>query len=423
MIPIKRIEGNKESIIQGLKRRGIANAEDIIHQILDLNDRRKKIVQEISEKRNLLNRYSEKVKVSSGGERDTLVATAKQLREDIKSLEKDLDNLEREINDKLLEIPNVPGPRVPDGKNSADNKVIKEVAGRMPRIDKPLPHWEIGRKTGILDFDAGAKLSGSGFYIWKGKGCAIIRALINYFIDKAKGKGYEEIWPPLVVLPEIARGTGQLPDKDQQMYYIERDNLYLIPTAEVPVTNLYANMILKEEDLPVRHVAYSPCFRREAGSWGADVRGLNRVHQFDKVEIVQIVMPEKSYDVLDEMVNYVCSLVEELGLPYRVVLLCSGDLGFASACTYDIEIYAGGQGKYLETSSVSNFEDFQSVRMNLRVKTRDGRIIHPHTLNGSALAFARLMACIMENYQTEKGFEVPPPLIKYTGFDFVEFKK
>jgi len=325
----------------------------------------------------------------------------------------------KEINDLLVQIPNIPHPSVPQGRLETDNEILLQ-DGNIPKLfDGALPHWDLAAKMDLVHFDLGSKVTGAGFPFYKGKGAKLQRALISFFLDRAIEKGYTEFQPPLLVNEESAYGTGQLPDKDGQMYNITEDRLFLIPTAEVPVTNIYRNTILLENDLPVKNVAYSSCFRREAGSWGSDVRGLNRLHQFDKVEIVQIQHAEHSYETLEEMRDHVASLIRELKLPFRILRLCGGDLSFTSALTYDFEIYSAGQKKWLEVSSVSNFESFQSTRMKLRFRDKNGKIRLAHTLNGSALALPRVMASILENNQTPEGIQIPEVLIPYTGFKFI----
>lgn len=328
--------------------------------------------------------------------------------------------LESEVTELLYKVPNVPHKKVPAGVGADDNVTV-HTHGDLPNLPADaLPHWELIKKYDIIDFDLGNKISGAGFPVYKGKGAKLQRALINYFLDEAEKRGYKEIQPPIVVNEASGYATGQLPDKEGQMYYIGEDGLYLIPTAEVPITNLYRDVIVPEGDLPVKHAGYTPCFRREAGSWGAHVRGLNRLHQFDKVEIVQITKPDHSYDVLDEMCTHVQGLLEKLKLPYRKLLLCGGDMGFNSALTYDMEVFAGGQKRWLEVSSVSNFETFQANRLKLRYKNADGKIQLLHTLNGSALALPRIVAAILENNQTPKGIVVPDVLIPYTRFEIID---
>ena len=319
----------------------------------------------------------------------------------------------------MVKLPNLPHSSVPKGKTPEDNIIIHE-EGEKPILNKEaLPHWELGVKYGILDFERGVKITGSGFPVYRGKGAKLQRALINFFLDNAVKAGFTEIEPPVLINEESAFGTGQLPDKDSQMYYVALDNFYLVPTAEVPVTNLYRNEILKVEELPIKNAAYSSCFRREAGSYGKDVRGLNRLHQFDKVEIVVLQHPDKSYEILEEMKDYVCGLLRKLGLPFRVLRLCGGDMSFTSALTYDMEVFSGAQNKWLEVSSVSNFESYQSNRMKLRFRDTDGKIKLLHTLNGSALALPRIVAALLENNQSNDGIRIPEALQEYTGFDII----
>ena len=319
----------------------------------------------------------------------------------------------------LYQVPNMPNEIVPAGMSDADNEIVFE-EGKIPGLnDKAMPHWELTKKYDLIDFELGVKITGAGFPVYKGKGARLQRALISFFLDEAIKSGYVEIMPPLMVNEASGYGTGQLPDKEGQMYHMQLDDLYMIPTAEVPITNLYRDVILKKEDFPVKNVGYTPCFRREAGSYGKDVRGLNRLHQFDKVEIVQIQHPEKSYDTLNEMVDHVKGLLNKLELPYRVVKLCGGDLGFTSALTYDMEVYSAAQTKWLEVSSISNFESFQANRLKCRFKDDSGKTQLVHTLNGSALALPRILAALLENNQTEKGIKIPDALVAYTGFDLI----
>ena len=324
------------------------------------------------------------------------------------------------MNDILLQLPNIPHTSVPCGKGAEENDIIYQEGKIEQNKEGLLPHWELVKKYDIIDFDLGSKITGAGFPVYKGKGAKLQRALINFFLDKALEEGYQEIQPPYMVNENSAYATGQLPDKEGQMYHITLENLYLIPTAEVPVTNIYRDVILKESDFPVKHCAYSACFRREAGSYGKDVRGLNRLHQFDKVEIVQIVHPDRSYETLEGMKEYAVSILQELGLPFRVLRLCGGDMSFTSALTYDLEVYSMGQERWLEVSSVSNFESFQSNRMKLRFKDENGKPRLAHTLNGSALALPRILAALLENNQTDKGIIIPEPLRKYTGFTMID---
>jgi len=350
-------------------------------------------------------------------------AKANELKEQTTSIKKELETLEKELqestrllNEMLVQVPNIPHPTVPAGKSEADNKLIRE-GGKMPQLDEnALPHWELGKNYNLIDFDLGVKITGAGFPVFRGNGARLQRALISWFLEENTAAGYEEILPPLLVNEDSGFGTGQLPDKEGQMYHATVDNLYLIPTAEVPVTNIYRDVILDAADLPIKNTAYTPCFRREAGSYGKDVRGLNRVHQFDKVEIVQIQHPTKSYAALEEMVNHVEKLVNKLGLPYRIVQLCGGDLSFTSALTYDFEVYAAAQKRWLEVSSVSNFEAYQANRLKLRFReTGEKKPVLAHTLNGSSLALPRIMAALLENNQTPEGIVIPEVLHRYMG--------
>jgi seryl-tRNA synthetase len=341
------------------------------------------------------------------------------LKTDAKSIEEALTATEIKLNDILVLLPNIPHASVPKGKSADDNEVVYTY-GDINTDPHMLPHWDICEKMKLIDFETGCKITGSGFPVYTGKGAKLQRALINFFLDHAIYAGYVEIQPPYMVNEESAYATGQLPDKEGQMYHVTKDNLYLIPTAEVPVTNIYRNIILKTADLPIKHCAYSACFRREAGSYGKDVRGLNRLHQFDKVEIVQITTPEHSYDVLEEMKQHVVTLLEKLELPFRIVRLCGGDMSFTSALTFDFEVFAKGQQKWLEVSSVSNFESFQANRMKLRYKNEEGKTQLLHTLNGSALALPRIMAALLENHQKDGMISIPKALQAYAGFECIQ---
>jgi seryl-tRNA synthetase len=341
------------------------------------------------------------------------------LKEFAKKLEIILSSTEEELNKVLVILPNLPSTLVPKGKTPADNEVM-QTEGEVPQLyANAKPHWELAQQYDLIDFELGVKLTGAGFPVYKRKGAKLQRALINFFLDKATAAGYDEIEPPILVNEASGFGTGQLPDKEAQMYHVTIDNLYLIPTAEVPITNIYRDTILKSEELPVKNCGYTPCFRREAGSYGKDVRGLNRLHQFDKVEIVQITHPDKSYNVLEEMRNYVADLLKQLGLPFRILKLCGGDMGFGSALTYDFETYSAAQQKWLEVSSVSNFETFQSNRSKIRFRETNGKPQLAHTLNGSALALPRIVATLLENNQTETGIRIPNILVPYTGFEMI----
>jgi seryl-tRNA synthetase len=348
---------------------------------------------------------------------ETLKAQTAQLKEAGKGLEESYKQLEVQLNDALVTIPNVPHASVPVGQTPEENENIYE-HGTIPTLPvDALPHWDLIKKYDLIDFELGAKITGAGFPVYKGKGARLQRAMISFFLDEAIKAGYQEIMPPLLINADSGFGTGQLPDKEGQMYHATVDDLYLIPTAEVPITNLYRDVIVKEEDLPIKNVGYTPCFRREAGAWGAHVRGLNRLHQFDKVEIVQIAHPDKSYEILEEMVKHVQGLLEKLELPYRILRLCGGDMSFSSALTYDFETYSAAQGRWLEVSSTSNFENFQSNRMKCRFKNKEGKNQLVHTLNGSALALPRILATLLENNQTADGISIPKALVPYCGFE------
>ncbi len=361
------------------------------------------------------------MKAGKKEEAEALKAKTAELKLNEKKFDESLRHIEEDIHKLLVTVPNLPNLNVPVGKTPEDNEVVNE-HGAIPKLhDKAVPHWELTTKYDLIDFELGVKLTGAGFPVYKGRGARLQRALINYFLDKATGAGYNEVQPPIVVNADSGFATGQLPDKEGQMYHATVDDLYLIPTAEVPVTNLYRDVIVAESELPVKNVAFTPCFRREAGSWGAHVRGLNRLHQFDKVEIVQINKPEDSYKALDEMVEHVKMLLEKLELPYRILRLCGGDMGFTSALTYDFEVWSAGQGRWLECSSVSNFETYQANRLKLRYKNADKKTQLLHTLNGSALALPRILAALLENNQQPDGtVKVPAVLVPFCGFDVIE---
>lgn len=350
---------------------------------------------------------------------ETLKAQTSQLKEAGKTLEESFKQLEVQLNEALVTIPNVPHTSVPLGQTPEENENIY-AHGDLPTLPEgALPHWDLIKKYDLIDFELGAKITGAGFPVYKGKGARLQRAMISFFLDEAIKAGYQEIMPPLLINADSGFGTGQLPDKEGQMYHATVDDLYLIPTAEVPITNLYRDVIVKEEELPIKNVGYTPCFRREAGAWGAHVRGLNRLHQFDKVEIVQIAHPDKSYEILEEMVKHVQGLLEKLELPYRILRLCGGDMSFSSALTYDFETYSAAQGRWLEVSSTSNFENFQSNRMKCRFKNKEGKNQLVHTLNGSALALPRILATLLENNQTADGIRIPAALVPYCGFEVI----
>lgn len=421
MLHIPIIRKNKKEIIELLKIRNF-DASNLIDTLLEQDDSRKKTQKELDELLAKSNQLSRKIgELYKSGEvekANQLKTTSAEIKVHTKSLQDQYAALEKEITANLVQIPNVPHPSVPKGNTDADNKTIKKVGDVPTLIDGAKPHWELTTAYNLIDFELGNKITGAGFPVYTGKGARLQRALINYFLDKNLAAGYTEYLPPHLVNEASGFGTGQLPDKEGQMYHVTEDNLYLIPTAEVPVTNFFRDVIVK--DFPIKCTAYTPCFRREAGSYGKDVRGLNRLHQFDKVEIVQIQHPEKSYDTLDEMVSHVSSILDELELPYKVLQLCGGDLGFTSALTYDFEVYSAGQDKWLEVSSVSNFESYQTNRLKLRFKDKDGKTKLCHSLNGSALALPRIFAALVENNQTENGIKIPKVLQKYTDFETIE---
>lgn len=422
MLQLNYIRENTENVIKLLAIKNF-NAEEIIQKLISLDDNRREIQKTLDDnlaKGNVLSReIGNLFKSGQIEEANKAKQQTTELKQITKDLGESLDNTTSELNELLREIPNLPHISVPPGNSEKDNEIINE-EGEIPQYNKDLlPHWDLASKYDIIDFDLGSKITGAGFPVYKGKGARLQRALIGFFLDSAVNEGYIEYQPPLLVNEDSAFGTGQLPDKEGQMYYVGQDNLYLIPTAEVPITNIYRNVILKLTDFPIKNVAYSSCFRREAGSYGKDVRGLNRLHQFDKVEIVQIQHPEKSYDTLNEMTEYVSTLLRKLELPFRVLRLCGGDISFASALTFDLEVYSGAQQKWLEVSSISNFEAFQANRMKLRFKDETSKTRLAHTLNGSALALPRIVAALLENNQTEKGIRIPEALVKYTEFEMI----
>ena len=421
MLQLASIRANKEEVIKGLNKRNI-NAEELINSALGLDEKRRQTQANYDNSKAEMNRYSKEIgqlyKSGEAQKASVLKEKTSQLKEDLKELEVLLADTSKALEELLHQIPNVPNPIVPEGHSEEDNEEVFRAGDIPDLVENALPHWELAKKYDIIDFELGTKITGAGFPVYKGQGAKLQRALITYFLDKNTEAGYTEIQLPHLVNEASGFGTGQLPDKEGQMYHVTADNLYLIPTAEVPGTNIFRDVVLKEEELPKAITGYTPCFRREAGSYGAHVRGLNRLHQFDKVEILRVEHPERSYDALDEMVNHVKSILEELKLPYRILRLCSGDLGFTSALTYDFEVYSTAQKRWLEISSVSNFETFQSNRLKLRFKdSKDGQNKLAHTLNGSSLALPRVLAGILENYQTEDGIAIPEVLIPYTGFD------
>jgi len=422
MLSLKLIRENNEEVIERLKIKNF-DAVNIVNNIIKCDDNRREIQLKKDNLQNRLNEISKSIgQMFAQNKKEEAEAAKKQtveLKEQVKDLELKFLNAEKELNALIVLLPNLPHSSVPAGKGENDNIIVKE-GGILPSLSLKKAHWDLIKEYDIIDFELGTKITGAGFPVYKGKGAKLQRALISFFLDEAENAGYSEILPPLVVNEDSGFGTGQLPDKEGQMYHITADNYYLIPTAEVPVTNLYRDMILSEKDFPVKNMAYSACFRREAGSWGAHVRGLNRLHQFDKVEIVQIRKPEESYAALEEMKNHVENLLIKLELPYRIVKLCGGDLSFTSALTFDFEVFSAAQERWLEVSSVSNFEDFQTNRLKLRYKPdNDKKTKLAHSLNGSALALPRIMAAIIENYQSENGIHIPKVLHKYTGFNII----
>lgn len=422
MLQLNYIRENKEEVITRLAVKNF-DAKTLVEQIITIDGDRRKIQGELdtlnSEANTIAKQIGDLFKSGKQAEANDLKNKSAALKESSKKLEATLATTEEELNKILVLIPNVPSTKVPKGKTPADNEVVLS-EGEVPKLHAGAkPHWELTTQYDIIDFELGVKLTGAGFPVYKGKGAKLQRALINFFLDRATAAGFLEIESPILVNEASGFGTGQLPDKEGQMYHVTGDNLYLIPTAEVPITNIYRDTIIKAEDLPIKNCGYTPCFRREAGSYGKDVRGLNRLHQFDKVEIVQIVHPDKSYDTLEEMRNYVGGLLKELELPYRILKLCGGDMSFASALTYDFETYSAAQQKWLEVSSVSNFENFQSNRSKIRFREANGKPQLAHTLNGSALALPRIVATLLENNQTDKGIKIPKALVPYTGFEIL----
>jgi len=423
MLEINVIKEKPQEIIQRLAIKNI-DATATINKILELDAQRRETQKKLDDYLSELNQINKEIgilfKTGKTAQANELKEKTAQTKIQSKELDVFLANTISQMNDLLVQLPNTPHSSVPKGKTAEDNEVVYQ-EGNIPDLGKEaLPHWDLATKYDIIDFELGVKITGAGFPVYKGKGARLQRALINFFLDNALRAGYREIQPPLMVNEDSGYGTGQLPDKEGQMYFAGLDKLYLIPTAEVPVTNIYRNTILKASDFPVKNVAYSNCFRREAGSYGKDVRGLNRLHQFDKVEIVQIQHPDKSYQTLEEMREYVASLLQKLELPFRTLKLCGGDISFTSALTYDMEVYSAAQQKWLEVSSVSNFESFQANRMKLRFKDENGKTQLCHTLNGSALALPRIVAALLENNQTPRGIRIPKALVDYTGFELID---
>ncbi|PHN08079.1 serine--tRNA ligase [Flavilitoribacter nigricans] len=421
MLELNAIRAEPERLIEGLKKRNFQEEElSIVNQIIALDDQRKStqtdLDQTLAERNRLSKEIGDLFKQNKREEAESMRAQVGELKEQASEMEDQLKNIQSELTELLYTVPNIPHPSVPSGNTDDDNEVFKAWSGELPELgDDAKPHWELAKDYGIFDLELGVKITGAGFPVYRGKGAKLQRALISFFLDEATEAGYDEVIPPLLVNENTARATGQLPDKEGQMYYVNEDNLYLIPTAEVPVTNIYRDVILEEDDFPIKLTGYTPCFRREAGSYGAHVRGLNRVHQFDKVEIVRIEHPDRSYDSLMEMLGHVERILEKLELPYRILRLCGGDLGFTSALTFDFEVYSAAQKRWLEVSSVSNFETYQANRLKLRYRSENGNRL-AHTLNGSALALARIVAALIENNQTPEGIVIPEKLRSYTGF-------
>lgn len=426
MLQVPFIRDNKEKVIEGFRKRNFTDAQlSVLDEVIALDDARKQAQTELDAIRNESNTLSktigELMKSGNRAEAEALKAKVAELKSSAVAAEETQRSSKEQIENILLNLPNVPHDSVPFGKTADDNEVYKTWSEALPELgDDALPHWELAKKYNVFDLELGVKVTGAGFPIFRGKGAKLVRALIQFFLDEAHNAGYEEIIPPLLVNEASARGTGQIPDKEAQMYTVERDGLYLIPTAEVPVTNILRDEILDEKSLPIKMCGYTQCFRREAGSYGAHVRGLNRVHQFDKVEIVQFTHPEKSYEALNDMVAHVASLMEKLELPYRILRLCGGDIGNNSALTFDFEAYSAAQKRWLEVSSVSNFETFQANRMQTRFRDANGKNQLVHTLNGSALALARIIASLLENGQTPQGIRIPKALQPYTKFEYLD---
>ena len=419
MISIQRIREQKDVVIERLAVKNF-DAAQTVSQILEIDETRRTTQRELdtllNEANQLARQIGDLMKTGKKADAEELKSKSAALKETSKSLGERLNEIEKQQQELIVRLPNIPSEKVPRGKTPEYNEKIHE-EGTVPVLSADAkPHWDLTSKYDIIDFELGVKLTGAGFPVYKGKGARLQRALVNYFLDQATASGYKEIQPPILINEDSGFGTGQLPDKEGQMYHVGLDNLFLIPTAEVPVTNIYRDVIVKESDFPIKMCAYTPCFRREAGSYGKDVRGLNRLHQFDKVEIVQLQHPEKSYDTLEEMKEYVATLLRSLGLQFRILKLCGGDMSFASALTYDFEVFSAAQKKWLEVSSVSNFESFQSNRMKLRFKDSGGKNQLAHTLNGSALALPRIVAALLENFQTAEGIKIPDVLHPYTGF-------
>ncbi len=423
MLTLKYITENTEDVILRLAKKHF-DGREVIEKVVALDKERKAAQGAADNALSQVNQLSKQVgdcfKQGKAEEANALKAQIAQIKEESKALSEKQESLEKEITEILLTIPNLPNNEVPEGRTAEDN-VVEKTGGNLENLpEDALPHWELAKKYDLIDFELGVKITGAGFPVYKGKGARLQRALINFFLDEARNAGYEEIMPPTVVNAASGYGTGQLPDKEGQMYHATADDLYLIPTAEVPVTNIYRDVILSENQLPIKNCAYTQCFRREAGSYGKDVRGLNRLHEFSKIEIVRIDTPEHSYESLKEMIDHVENLVKKLELPYRILRLCGGDMSFTSAITFDFEVYSEAQKRWLEVSSVSNFESYQANRLKCRYKGADKKTQLCHTLNGSALALPRILAALLENNQTPEGIKIPAALVPYTGFDMIK---
>ena len=420
MLQLQVLRQNPGWVKQRLAIRNF-NEVSIVDTILELDDKRKKFQMDFDNTQAKINSSSKEIgQLMTKGERENaehLKQNVATLKTSLQPIADQLSETEKQLHNELVKLPNLPSEQVPAGRTPEDNVIVRE-GGNKPNLpENALPHWDLAKKYDLINFELGTKITGSGFPVYKNRGAKLQRALIQYFLDYNISAGYTEYLPPHMVNEITAFGTGQLPDKEGQMYFVTEDKFYLIPTAEVPVTNIYRDEILKETDLPIKMTAYTPCFRREAGSYGKDVRGLNRVHQFDKVEVVQLVHPDKSYEVIEEMVNHIEKLVQSINLPYRILRLCGGDMGFTSALTYDFEVYSAAQNKWLEVSSVSNFETFQTNRMKIRFKDKAGKIQFVHSLNGSSLALPRILACLLENNQGDNGIVLPGVITPYFGAD------
>ena len=423
MLQLNYIRENRDKVVERLAIKNFNDA-DLVDQIIALDEQRRKIQNQsdsiAAEANSSAKQIGDLMRQGKKEEAEAIKSQSASYKEQLKEFTEELERVEIELHNKLIQLPNLPHTLVPKGITPEENEVVLENGDKPALAEDALPHWELAAKYDIIDFELGTKVTGAGFPVYKGKGARLQRGLINFFLDEATKMGYREVQVPIVVNEASAYATGQLPDKEGQMYHVVNDDLYLIPTAEVPITNIYRDTIVKAEDFPIRHCGYTPCFRREAGSYGAHVRGLNRLHQFDKVELVQIVHPDQSYATLEEMSAYVQSLLQKLGLPYRVLRLCGGDMSFTSAMTYDMETYSAAQKRWLEVSSVSNFETYQANRLKVRFKNDEGKTQLAHTLNGSALALPRIVATLLENNQTEKGIKIPEVLVPYVGFEYID---